>query len=440
MNSAIVAFLLGLGTRLNVRVIGYLPISELAIVLATPLLLSRITSRNALRPTRLLLPLCALWLGGTVASDLFNQTELSLAARGLARPAVLLCCIPFCSWFMATDTARKLLWFTIGGIPSLVLSAYVLRGGVADYWASQRGTAEITWENHWCGLPLSIALVVTLLYYKSKPIRGYLATILGGLLNVYMGSRSAGATLICGAGACFTRNLVAMQRIGGQVSMRRLSIGKAVVAVVTLLAIMFAVLEGYKSAAQNDLLGPRAKRKYEAQAQSNVGLLSGRADVLAGMLAISESPILGYGSWPLDKNEFYVRMCELIGAKPDKQYYKSGYPGIPTHSHIVQAWVQSGIFGGIFWIYVAFCLFTSIYKPMLHERELRLWASTMAINIAWAVLFSPISDRLTTALVLTVLLREMMAASKTQSRSPATVAFGPRPSPPLNLGYERLGA
>lgn len=409
MQSSLVAFLLGLGTRLQVQLIGYLPLSEIFVLIATPVLLRRLTARATLAPTRWLIPLAFLWLFGTVISDIYNQTDWSLAARGIARAIVLICCIPFCSWYIATDTWRKLLWFSIGVIPSIILSAYVLKGGVHEYRQFARGgLAEITWETHWCAVPYVISLVLMLWYFRSKPIIGYSSGVIAGVLNIAMGSRSIGAVTILGSAITAARNFVAhrMRQSGGLV--RRMTIGRAIPAVILTLSVGIAVLSAYGWAASNDLLGTRARLKYEAQSKSRFGLIiGGRADILAGMLAIKENPVFGYGSWPLDKQEFYVRMCELMGEKADKGYYKSGYPGIPTHSHIVQAWVQSGLLGGIFWIYALYILLLSFYKPMLHESQLRLWATTIAMNTIWCVLFSPISDRFVTAMTLAVLLREM---------------------------------
>lgn len=427
MQSSLVAFLLGLGTRLQVQVIGYLPLTEIFVLLATPLLLPRITARATLAPTRWLVPLAALWLGGTVMSDLYNQTDWSLSARGIARAIVFIFCIPFCSWYIATDTWRKLLWLSIGVVPSFVLSAYVLKGGVHEYrqWA-RGGVAEITWETHWCGLAYAICLVLMLWFYRSRPTVGYVSGLVTGALNIYMGARSTGAVTIFGAGVTFARNVVARRSTNAGGLVRRLSFGRAVPAIMIISLVGFLVYVGYGWAASSDLLGNRARLKYEAQSRSKYGLLlGGRADVLAGLIAIQKNPIFGYGSWPIDRDGFYIQMCELLDEKPDKNYYKSGYPGIPTHSHIVQAWVQSGFLGGIFWIYVLYILVVSLYRPMLHESQLRLWASSVAMMAIWSVMFSPISDRFMTAMTLAVLLREMAAASSVARpglSSPATAA------------------
>lgn len=409
MNPLVVAFLLGLGTRLQVQVIGYLPLSELAILAMSPFLLPQFTRRDVLRPTRLLVPLAILWLLGTAVTDLVNETQWSLAARGLARPLVFLVCIPFCSWFFGTDTWRRLLWFSVGCVPSVVLSAFVLRGGVHEAREFQRGEAEINWVTHWCALPFAISLVLALVYYQRRPIRAYAASLLVGLLNIYMGSRSLGGTSILGPAVCMVRNILAQRSRGGIWIRRRLTLPRAGVAIAFVLLAAFATLETYRWAAENDMLGEKAREKYEAQSRSRFGLLiGGRAEVLAGIIAVSKSPIIGYGSWPLDKQGFYIQMCELLDEKPNMLFYKTGYPMIPCHSHVLQAWVQNGILGGVFWLYVLFFVIArSVYRPMVDESRLRLWESIVSINTVWVVLFSPISDRLAMCVTLVVMLRQM---------------------------------
>ena len=83
-------------------------------------------------------------------------------------------------------------------------------------------------------------------------------------------------------------------------------------------------------------------------------LVGGRPETLVAIQAIIDSPIIGHGSFAVD--EKYLQLLQDI-------QYKYGYsdsdeaedidvPSIPTHSHLTQAWVESGILGGIFWIYV----------------------------------------------------------------------------------------
>jgi len=291
--------------------------------------------------------------------------------------------------------------------------------------------AEINWVTHWCILPFAISVVLSLVYYERRPIRAYAASVLVGLLNIYMGSRSLGATSILGPAVCLVRNTLAQKARGQSWIRRRLTLPRAGMAVMAVVLVAFATLEAYRWAAENDVLGEKARAKYEAQARSRFGLLiGGRAEVLAGIIAVTKSPIIGYGSWPLDKQGFYIQMCELLDEKPNMLYYTTGYPMIPCHSHVLQAWVQNGILGGVFWLYVLYVTARSVYRPMADESRLRLWASIISVNTVWVVLFSPISDRFAMSVALVVMLRQMtpMLAggralqSQARGNSPATMA------------------
>jgi hypothetical protein len=63
------AFLLGLGSRLRVRFIGYFKMSEIACFVLLPILLPAITRNRILTRLGPIMPLLGLWLVGTVISD-----------------------------------------------------------------------------------------------------------------------------------------------------------------------------------------------------------------------------------------------------------------------------------------------------------------------------------------------------------------------------------
>ena len=44
-------------------------------------------------------------------------------------------------------------------------------------------------------------------------------------------------------------------------------------------------------------------------------------------------------------------------------------PVIPTHSHLTMAWVESGILGGVFWIYVLGLTFRCDHEGQLHPSR-----------------------------------------------------------------------
>lgn len=408
----LVAFLLGLGARLQVQLIGFLPLSEIAVLIAFPFLLSRYTTRNALRSTKWLLPLGVLWLGFTLATDMYRESEWSLAARGAARVVVILTCIPFAFAFFSRDTYRRLIAFTLGLIPSVVLSAYVLRGGVHFGRELTWGSSEINFETHWVALSIFVAQLVNLLIYHRNRLLAYAASLAAGVLIFYGGSRAAGAAFATGTPLAWFRNLLAGRPnragVGGRVP------GLTVLLFAVLAgASVWAVVEAYSYAASEGLLGERAQKKFEFQSSTSAGLfVTGRLEFVGGLVAVLNSPFLGHGSWKLDTDRFFaqaVRWME-IDVNPNF-YYARGYPVIPSHSHVIGAWAENGLGGGVFWGYVVILILRVFYLPLEDERRLRLWVSCAATALLWHVVFSPISSRLETAVALAVFLTQTDAAA-----------------------------
>ena len=77
-------------------------------------------------------------------------------------------------------------------------------------------------------------------------------------------------------------------------------------------------------------------------------------------------------------------------------------PSIPTHSHLTQAWVESGILGGIFWIYVLVLVGRMFVQTVLQRPALMPVYASLAVGFTWDVLFSPMgsTDRLVAAFVI----------------------------------------
>jgi hypothetical protein len=403
----IYAFLLGLGTRLQVQLIGYLPLSEVAILILTPFLLPRLTSRDNRRATRWLLPLAALWAVFVVVSDVWNASDWSLFVRGFARPLMYMICIPFFTWFMFEDTARRLVAFYLGMIPSVILSAYVLRGGVAAGRELTMGTAVINWETHWAAIPGLMSIIAAIVFYKRLSLVGYGSGIALGALNILNGSRASGAITMLGPAVCFSRNLIARRMRHTQ--SRKLSAVRAVVVAILISGGIYGCYGFYSWAAQSGYLSDRHVKKFEDQSASRFGLLfGGRSEAVVAILAIMRSPIVGYGSWAKDNQGFYLEACELLDMKPNMRAFRQGLSLLVAHSHILQAWAENGIAGGIFWAYVLWIIGLHLYRPMQLEDTLRLWGSTTAVTLVWAILFSPISERVAESLAIAVMVRQML--------------------------------
>jgi hypothetical protein len=410
------AFLLGLGTRLQVQVIGYLPFTEIFLLLSFPFVIGRINDSGALRRTRWMLPLLVVWLFSQVFSDVYRETQWTLAARGVARVVIFFLAIPFFTWFLRRACYDKVLWWTIGSLPSFALSAFIFRGGVHEGRELVYGTADIKYDTHWGGV-LNIAFVIfSLLVYHRSKILCYLVNCGLGAFHIMNAMRATGAIVILGcvitAGENLLRGRQRLFELGRRISIWRLLVLAAAVAVAG-----YGVTQWYGYSARAGQFGERARAKYENQVRNKFGLIAGgRSEFVGGLLAISESPVIGYGSWPLDNTRVFARACEMMEVKLDPSYYKRGYPLVPTHSHILGAWVESGVLGIFFWIYVLWIAGRAVYLPIHDEKRLRFWLVSSTLPLIWAIFFSPISARLETSFLLGAILCQVLAYDAGVSR------------------------
>ncbi len=394
----ILAFLLGLGTRQQINVIGYLPFSELALLILLPLTFTRSFSSMNLRKTGWMVPLCFLWLGSAIFTDIYRETDWSLAARGIARAFVYCIAIPQIVWFFSTDGFKKALWFNAGTIPSIILSEFVFRGGVIEGRERVYGRAIFDFESHWSVVLGASVFLGILLSYRKSQILAHAISWATGIFQIANGSRSAGAVFLLGSVLCKVKRVAGGKLLSRDflVSMARLACAGAILAGVT-----YGIYSLYADKAASGQLGEKAQKKFVEQSSSRFGLLiGGREAVVAGIIAAMESPLVGYGSWPLDRQGFYLRACELSGRDPDPNFYRLGYPLIPTHSHVMCAWVENGIGGLFFWTYVIIFYFRQILRPVADEKQLGLYLAVAVLSLVWHILFSPMAGRIDQSVVI----------------------------------------
>ena len=146
----------------------------------------------------------------------------------------------------------------------------------------------------------------------------------------------------------------------------------------------------YGAAADNGWLGVEAQDKYVAQTSGDLNLLqSGRVESLVSVRAISDSPILGHGSWARDVT--YIGMLrDILESKGiDVKSFVIEQDLIPTHSHLLGAWVEAGVMGGLFWMAVEALAFAALYRTLKIKDAPATLLAFVLINLIWTVLFSP---------------------------------------------------
>jgi hypothetical protein len=394
----LLAFLLGLGTRQQVNVIGYLPFAELALLLLLPFNFPRAFSAANLRKTGWMVPLCFVWLASAIFTDVYRGTDWSLAARGIARAFVYCIAIPQIVWFFSTDGYRKAVWFAAGTVPSIILSQFIFRGGVIEGRERVYGRAIIDFESHWSMVLGAAVILMLLLFYRRSQLLAHAIAWATGAFQIANGSRSAGAVFLIGSVLCMLKRATGGNFLSRDVI---LSAVRTALAGLVLAGVSYGIYSLYTDAAASGRLGDKAQEKYLIQSSSRLGLLlGGREAFVSGIIAAFDSPFIGYGSWPLDNEGFYLRACELSGRDPDPNFYRLGYPLIPTHSHVMCAWVENGIGGLFFWVYVILFYARQILRPVIDEKRLGLYLAVAVLSLVWHILFSPMAGRIEQSVVI----------------------------------------
>ena len=141
-------------------------------------------------------------------------------------------------------------------------------------------------------------------------------------------------------------------------------------------------------------ISAEAQEKNLAQSQSLVGmLLGGRPEIFVSSQAVMDSPILGHGSWAQDLK--YTEMLYDVDVKYDiptdtlQSSEDSSDATIPAHSHIMSSWVQAGILGAVFWVYVLWVVLKGLMRTALAQPALAPYYSWLLAGFVWDVFFSP---------------------------------------------------
>ena len=139
------------------------------------------------------------------------------------------------------------------------------------------------------------------------------------------------------------------------------------------------------------LIAEEARQKNEAEAKAGSLLLGGRPEIQVSLQAVKDSPIIGYGSWAKDSK--YVEMLFDLevenGVFTSSELYDIGAGYIPTHSHLMGAWVWAGIFGATFWLYVLWLTARATIRLGLLRPPLAPVYAWIVPGMFWQIMFSP---------------------------------------------------
>jgi O-antigen ligase len=152
------------------------------------------------------------------------------------------------------------------------------------------------------------------------------------------------------------------------------------------------------------------RQKNEAQSQGGNLLLGGRPEFAVGLRAALDAPLIGHGSWA-DDPKYMELLGDLVVAEgaADPAFGRlianAGGTVIPSHSHVVGAWVFAGVFGLIFWLYIISLVLRGLVRLTASPPMMAPICMWLLITMFWDICFSPFASfrRLIEAFLLIVI-------------------------------------
>ena len=404
-------FILGLGSKL--QIVASLSITELICLIMAPIIFMQDQVKIRRYGIMPFFSLSCLVAVGCLVASLLNYTPGYFFIRGLA----VACLLP-CSILMAVRMFDRSMngfkWYFLGAAISAVLSIFVFQAEVekSQLAAGAEGMAAVA------------DIVKGPLFWLSRlgpfiaaPIQGwYLHTPFAySLLAPLFLTVLAMAMSASGRAVALTSLMAfAFVLIGQKTRQRMRLISRYFIVLIALGVVGVFVLKGfYAMAASKGWLGEDSRRKYEVQTRGKSGmmdlLIGGRIASFVGYAACLDNPIIGYGPFPEDKKDYVGQFLEKYGSEQDYVDYIVGLQRemrlgfklvrtIPAHSCVVSFWLQFGIFGLLFWVYVLFVLFRYLKQDITAVPQFYGWMACSIPSILWAMFFSPFSARFSTPL------------------------------------------
>lgn len=337
---------------------------------------------NKISTIHFLVFICA-WFCAQAITDLIRDTPSGDLLRGWAK--IIFFGLSLLALTKLIISVRGVLCWTIGSTIPLIWRPFQLFG--ADYDVS------IAWK---FGLGFGILLtamapILVLARYNERSNNYYRALgwlqLIFGFSSFMLNARSfAAMTIITGL-----ITLLFSRRRGAYLRSQSMSY-----ATVAALAIAYLLATFYSWGAESGYLGTDAYDKYEMQNKAGGGplsiLLGGRSEILVSTNAIVDSPLIGHGSWARDP--YYASMLSemrrMMLEVDETPTSADESDLIPTHSYIFGAWVEAGLVGGLFWLYVTYWLIAYLVPAAWQRGDVLGYICIFQVpTLVWNIFFSP---------------------------------------------------
>ncbi len=321
-----------------------------------------------------------LLLFSQILSDIYRQTPPQDFIRGWSN--IIFFIIHTSTLFALLDNNKNNFFiFGLGYVFGLLLSLIFdpnlyFQGG--SLWKFGYGTP----------ITFLVALMTTRINFQSELTKIFIFIVLS-FLNFYLGFRSL-------AGVCLFISLfmiiIKFDFIRKFLDNRQPIQLKIISCIVFFLFLSYFVNYTYSFLAINEYLGIEELKRYESQVGTLGVLIGGRQEILTSIYAIINSPFIGYGSWAI--NPFSENL--LSGLLLDFGYYKAQAftyfdDRMPTHSHLLGAWVSAGILGILIWVWFLYNIIKAIILNSIIKDNWNAFFYFICILMTWKIFFSTFS-------------------------------------------------
>lgn len=374
----LVSFCLAAVLWVELHIVGRLFLPELMLLMLLPLLLFKRGAklRSAL-PLRFLVLGC-LWLVAQIVTDIVRETPAADYLRGWAKIG-----------FTLINFAALYLYLSKDEVRFVMFAAGMVVGNIAEYlFAPNRYAEGFPWKfGYGWAVTLAIVLVAQAARSKDHDILSKSLIFGAAALNLILGFRSL--SLICFASGAFI--FITQRSEASGAGRRAAALRKAFIAaaVIGIPIAGFSVL--YSVGSQRGWFGKETALMYQVQSSGDLGfIVGGRSQILASSQAIIDSPLLGHGSWAKDP-----KYTELLSQRLESYGYallgEDDEDLIPSHSYVLGAWVESGVIGALFWLWVGLTVIRLMVRMKWSQSTHGLFplAAFGGMTLVWSIPFSP---------------------------------------------------
>jgi hypothetical protein len=357
----------------QIQLVGVLQGTDLVLLAALPIAVIRHPERLRQKPVPTILTLGIFWLISQMLTDFLRHSAPEDYLRGWSKIFLILVSFTVL-WAVVCRSRRRFVLYGLGAALGGILTLYVHPSDqMIDSW----------WKFGLSG-PVTLLVVIGVAYSSKHRYLGILLP-LAALAVVHSFANTRSLAVLCLLTAIYSLFQMSAAERSARIGGARLALLGGTVA---LAIVGFTVIYSYY--AEQGAFGEYAERKLKAQTGEGGLLLGGRSEILASGHAILDSPLLGHGSWARDPT--YAAILAEDRAELGYKAFQGGKRDdlIPAHSHIFGAWVEGGLAGAIFWLFVFVYAVRSLLRVSGSEPLLPLFAF-LGFVLTWDILFSPIS-------------------------------------------------